>query len=86
MAHQIGWDTTGFHIRKLRDGAVDRKKGDVRRTAPSPDLPPIAMPKGVAKMHELDISNSTRNETCGSPKPPTAGNAVTVNGPTEIGS
>jgi hypothetical protein len=53
--HQIGWDTTGLHIRKLRDGAVDRKKCDVRRTAPSPDFPPVAVPKCVAKMHELDI-------------------------------
>ena len=53
--HQIGWDTTGFHIRKLSDRAVDRKKCDVWRTAPSPDLPPMAMPKCVAKMHELDI-------------------------------
>src|SRR3984893_5965186 len=38
------------------------------------------------KCMTLISSASTRNEICGSPKPSTAGKAVTVNGPAEIGS
>src|SRR5580658_5159384 len=84
--HQIGRDSAGCHVRKLCDGAVDRKKCEVRRTAPSPDLPPIAVPKWSPKCMTLIPSASTRNEICGSPKPSTAGKAVTVNGPAEIDS
>src|SRR5580658_2312305 len=52
---QIGWDTAGCHVRKLCNGAVDRKKCKVRRTAPSPDLPPVAVPECVPEVHDLDI-------------------------------
>ena len=85
--HQIGWDTAGCHVRKLCDGAVaNRKKCEVRRTAPEPGSSTSCRAKVFPKCMTLISSASTRNEICGSPKPSTAGKAVTVNGPAEMGS
>ena len=52
---------TGFHVRKLRDRAVDRKKRDVRRTAPSPKLHQWPCQSVSPKCMILIFSGSTRN-------------------------